>query len=118
MCRIDLLDSSHNTKTFDESWRTYFVPFFSVKQGTKYVRQDLSKFLYCDLTLQQPLLFKYCIKYDFIVVSYDRIMKLPTGLVIVFSCITNANPVTDTNQYMACCPLSCILKVSFYKLYS
>ena len=45
------LESSHNTKTSDKSWRTYFVPFFSMKQGTKYVRQDLSKCLYCDLTL-------------------------------------------------------------------
>ena len=49
-----VLKSSHNTKTFDKSWRTYFVPFLSIKQGRKYVRQDLSKFLYCDLTLARP----------------------------------------------------------------
>ena len=49
------LESSHNTKTFDKSWRTYFVPFFSIKQGTKYVRQDLSKFLYCDLTVEHSM---------------------------------------------------------------
>jgi hypothetical protein len=46
-----------NTKTFDKSWRTNFVPFFSIKQGTKYVHQDLSKFLYCDLTLASA----YCV---------------------------------------------------------
>ena len=30
-------------KNFDKSWRTYFVPCFILKKGTKYVRQDLSK---------------------------------------------------------------------------
>jgi hypothetical protein len=28
---------------FDKSWRTYFVPCFILKKGTKCVRQDLSK---------------------------------------------------------------------------
>jgi hypothetical protein len=33
-------------------WQILADIFFSIKQGTKYVRQDLSKFLYCDLTLR------------------------------------------------------------------